>query len=235
MAQLKRDILPVALTQSPVNRTVLNTRLGSIITAFPDNNFPISAIHEFILSGPEDMSATTGFISGLLASLMPDTGVSIWISSKNAIFPPALRSFGIKPDKIIFIRLRKEKEILWAMEEALKCKGLTAVIAEVSDLHFTASRRLQLAVEKSQVTGFILHHDPKTLQTTACNTRWKIKSLPGQIKNKMPGVGHPCWHIELLKVRNGSPGNWQIEFVAGQFRQISQMAALTPELRKKTG
>lgn len=40
------------------------------------------------------------------------------------------------------------------MEEALKCGGLAAVVGEVQDISFTASRRLQLAVEQSGVTGF---------------------------------------------------------------------------------
>ena len=46
----------------------------------------------------------------------------------RTIFPPALKSFGIAPDKIIFIDLKKEKEILWAMEEALKCDGLQQLL-----------------------------------------------------------------------------------------------------------
>jgi protein ImuA len=42
---------------------------------------------------------------------------------KNS-FSPALKSFGVEPDKIIFITVTKEKDMLWVMEEALKCEGL---------------------------------------------------------------------------------------------------------------
>jgi protein ImuA len=51
----------------------------------------------------------------------------------------------------------------------------------------------------------------------------------------MPGVGFPRWNVELLKVRNGKPGSWQIEFAAGRFRHIPKIAAIHPQQQKKTG
>ena len=157
-------------------------------------------------------------------------GVAIWITSSQMIFPPALKAFGIEPDKIIFIHLKKEKEILWAMEEALKCGGLAAVIAETLELSFTASRRFQLAVEQSRVTGFIIRCNPKNL-ATACVTRWKITPLPSALENDLPGIGFPRWNVELLKVRNGTPGKWQLEW-AGRFRHAYKLAAINTEQRK---
>ena len=180
-------------------------------------------------------AATAGFVAGIVSALMRNSGALIWISSYRTIFPPALRSFGIAPDRIIFIDLKKEKEILWAMEEALKCGGLSAVIAEMQELNFTASRRLQLAVEQSSVTGFVLRRNPCSINTTACLTRWQITSLQTQLDNDMPGIGFPRWNVELLKVRNGTPGQWQVEFVAGRFRQISKITAIPFMGKRKAG
>ena len=45
---------------------------------------------------------------------------------------------------------------LWALEEALRSPGLTAVLAEVDRLTLTQSRRLQLAAEAKGVTAFLL-------------------------------------------------------------------------------
>jgi hypothetical protein len=36
----------------------------------------------------------------------------------------------------------------------------------------------------------------------------------------MPGVGFPGWNVELLKVRNGKPGSWQIEWAESRFQNI---------------
>lgn len=175
-------------------------------------------------------------MGGILASLMRSGGVSVWISAHRTIFPPALRSFGIAPDKMIFIDLQKDSDILWATEEALKCNGLAAVVGEIPELSFAASRRLQLAVEKSEVTGFIFRSNARSLNTTACITRWKVTSLPGILPVGMPGVGFPRWNVELLKVRNGKPGTWQIEYAAGAFRFMSPAIGLMQqEPQLKTG
>ena len=234
IAQLQKDILPLQGFKRTLNPTALNVVPRAIKNAFPNAEFPLGAVHEFFYAGTEDAAASRGFISGVLASLLRNGGASIWISSCRTIFPPALISFGITPDKIIFIDLQKEKEILWATEEALKCDGLAAVIGEMQELSFTSSRRLLLAVEESQVTGFILRHNPGSLNTTACVTRWKVTSLPSELAGDMPGVGFPRWNVELLKVRNGKPGSWQIEFAAGRFRHISKITAIALE-QKKTG
>lgn len=111
------------------------------------------------------------------------------------------------------------------MEEALKCEGLSAVIAEVREINLTASRRLQLAVEKSGVTGLVLRNDADRLSTTACVARWRITPIISQLEDGMPGVGFPRWHVELLKVRNGNPGKWDIEWSAGKFNLITRQTS----------
>jgi protein ImuA len=45
----------------------------------------------------------------------------------------------------------------------------------------------------------------------------------------MPGVGFPRWNVQLLKVRNGKPGAWQLEWEGGQFHHIP---VFTPSLSK---
>lgn len=235
ITRLQRDILPLQGFKISLNNAALDKAIGPVKNAFPDNHFALGVMHEFIANGKEAAAVTTGFVASVLAPLMQNGGTTIWIVAFKGIFPPALKAFGIAPDKIIFIELKKEKEILWVMEEALKCEGLSAVIAEIPNLSFNASRRLQLAVEKSKVTGFVLRINPRTINTTACVTRWQISSLQSQLPDGMPGVGFPRWKVGLLKVRNGKPGSWDIEFVAGQFRQVNTIAAIPLSLQQKTG
>src|SRR5689334_6538562 len=182
IAMLHREILPLQGFK-PLKGSGLDVGLGALRYSFPNQVFPLGAIHEFINQQKEDLAAAGGFISGILSSLMRNGAVSVWISAKRTIFPAALHAYGIAPDKIIFIDLNNEKQVLWAMEEALKCEGLAAVVGEIKDIDFTVSRRLQLAVEQSRVTGFILRNNPRTLNTTACVARWQITSLPSETEN----------------------------------------------------
>lgn len=235
IAQLKKEILPLQGFKTIAVNTELDVGLGPISLAFPNSVFPLGAIHEFCCNLREDAAATAGFVAGLLSALMQKDRAILWISSWRTLFPPALKFFGIIPGNVIFIDLQKEKDILWAMEEALKCDALAAVVGELQELSFTASRRLQLTVEQSRVSGFVLCHSPRKLNTTASLTRWKITSLPGELPSDMPGVGFPRWKVELLKVRNGKPGTWEIGWRNGSFRHPYQSPSIINEQHKKTG
>lgn len=236
IARLQRDILSLqGLKWLPADSR-LQFGLGPINDAFPNNCFPVAAVHEFLTTGTEDAAITGSFIACLTATLMRNGGVAVWINSFSAIFPPALKGFGIEPDRVIFISGLNQKDSLWVMEEALKCKGLAAVIGEIKDVDFIASRRLQLAVEQSCVTGFIIRHNPRTVTINACVSRWRITSLPGEPEDDLPGIGYPRWNVELLKIRNGKPGSWQISQVAGHFQfSDSPVTILTEQENRKIG
>ncbi|HEY4286516.1 MAG TPA: Error-prone repair protein ImuA [Puia sp.] len=234
--QLQKDILPLQGLKAPSAGSQTLIDLGPIDAAFPNGHFPTAAIHEFLTATTEQSAATSGFIAGLVGALMQGAGVAIWISTSRTIFPAALKTFGIQPDRIIFIDLKKAKDALWAMEEALKCNGLAAVIGEIRDLDFTASRRLQLAVEQSRVTGFILRHQPRQQNTIACIARWAITPQTSQLEDNMPGIGFPRWQVQLLKIRNGKPGTWQMEWSEGRFQPVFEtIPALIVEAKRKTG
>ncbi len=220
--KLQKDILqqegykPVSATRKSI------TGLEVVEKAFPNNVFPVGAVHEFLVFEPEQAAATCGFISGLLQFLMKQGEACIWISTARRVFPAALNFFSVEPHKIVFINVPRDKDVLWATEEALKCRGLAAVVAEVRELTFMQSRRLQLAVESSRVTGFILRSDQRRMCMTACITRWHITPRPSMTEEALPGVGFPRWQADLQKVRNGKPGNWTVEWAMGKFNVIEE-------------
>jgi protein ImuA len=216
IAELQTDILRLEGYKT-FKSTNVDVGLGPIKDAFPNGSFPTGAVHEFLTSRSEDAAATCGFISGLLSTLMGKNGSVLWISSSGSIFPPALKSFGVQPDRFIFIDVQKEKDVLWATNEALKCGALTAVVAEVRDVSFTESRRLQLSVEESQVTGLVFRRNSQKINTTAFVSRWKISSVASEPVDDLPGIGFPKWDVELLRIRNGKPGRWELQWKNNRF------------------
>jgi protein ImuA len=226
LRQLHEDILPLQGYRPPTPGAVVDFGLGPVAAAFPNGVFPTGAVHEFLSGSNEEAAATCGFIAGLSGALMRTGGIALWIGTRRLIFPPALKRYGVDPDKLIFVDLTREKDAVWAMEEALKCEGLAAVIGEIREIDFTASRKLQLAVEKSRVTGLLLRHQPRNMGVVAAVARWRISPQPSISVDGMPGVGLPRWQVQLLKVRNGLPGSWILEWANGRFRHAG--AACSP-------
>ncbi len=245
IAALQREILSLQGYRAEGDGAAVNVGLEAIMRSFPGAVFPTGAIHEFLTETAEQTAASGGFITGLLAALMQRGGACIWISSTGRLFPPALKAFGVEPDRFIFVNLQREKDVLWATEESLKCEGLAAVIADSAHMSFAQSRRLQLAVEQSKVTAFLLRTNARQLQPLASAARWKIAPLPSRLEGGMPGVGFPCWQVELLKVRNGYAGMWTVEWQADQFVVLpdrpvvavpeGQVAAVAADRKREAG
>jgi protein ImuA len=233
ISKLQQEILQQEGYRSPPAGAHSLFGLGPIETAFPNNIFPVGTVHEVVCRSSEQVAAAGGFITGLLSVLMQDGGACLWVGLSQTLFAPALKAFGIEPDRVIFFNLLRDEDVLWVMEEALKCTGLAAVIGEVSELSFKQSRRLQLAVEQSRVTGFILRNASKKLGSTACAARWQVGPLPSVPEEGLPGMGLPRWHVELLKVRNGRPGKWVIEWGDGKFVAVTE--PMTIEGRQQYG
>ena len=219
ITQLKKELLALQGFR-PLVHAQHKIDLGPINHSFPDSQFPLGVNHEFIYNDDESLTASSGFIAGILSTLLKKGGATVWISSSHTIFAPALVSFGINPAQIIFIRLRNRNQILWTIEEALKCEGLTTVVGEINSLDLTQSRRLQLATEQTGVTGFLLRTQPQILNTTASTCRWQIQPLQSETEDGLPGVGFPRLKVELLKVRNGRTGKWELEWNNGRFNEV---------------
>ena len=84
IVQLQKSLLPLQGFKTSAANDHTTIGLGIINNAFPNNTFPLGAVHEFIDTCYEDATATTGFISGILCTLMKKGGVSLWINSSRA-------------------------------------------------------------------------------------------------------------------------------------------------------
>lgn len=76
--------------------------------------------------------------------------------------------------------------MLASMEEALSFGGLGAVVAELVRLPMTASRRLQLAAEKTGTMGLVVRCWRRQTeasdfgQPSAATTRWRVSVVPSE-------------------------------------------------------
>lgn len=233
--QLKKKLLTMEGFSTGPDSQQPDFGLGQVNASFPGGVFPLGAVHEFVSPTEACSAAANGFISGLLSALLKKEGICMWVSAGRKLFPPALKFFGVEPHRVIFIDVRREKDALWVMEQALKCNALAAVVGELQNISFAESRRLQLAVAESRVTGFLHRHNLHTANPLASVSRWQISPIASQLPDGLPGVGFPRWEVELEKIRNGRPGIWQIEWRNGTFIHLpaQKQAVAEPESLKK--
>jgi len=182
-----------------------------------------AALHELRAAESRNAAALTGFAAAILARLAAhDSRPVIWIVEKAAGgengFPygNGLSTFGLDPQRLVVVRVSRPRDVLWACEEALRCAGLTAVVAELSGnprlLDLTASRRLALRAAESGVTGLLLRASA-SVEPGAATTRWLVAPLPSSVDPDYPeGIGRPAWRLTLERNRGGATGIFDLEW-----------------------
>lgn len=168
----------------------------------------VNALHEFAASGPgwaEDAPALL-FMAGIAART---TGPILWIVRRRDLFAPGLYQAGLAPERLIHAEARDDAELLAMMEDALRHRGLGAVIGEVKRAGLAATRRLQLAAEGGATLALLLRRhakladDPLAPPSSAL-TRWRIAPAPSA-PLPVEGIGTARWRVALIRQRGGEP------------------------------
>ena len=187
---------------------VLGLGMAPVDAALAGGGLPLGCLHEVL--GAADDGAATGFVALLLARLAARAGRSVlWLTRDADLHAPGLAGYGLTPDRLVLARGRRPADLLWALEEAARSDAVAAVVGEVESADLTASRRLQLAAEAGGVTTFLLRRHGAEMTSSAV-TRWRVTSLGGPPVAGEPGLGLPCWQLDLLRCRGGRPDRWPV-------------------------
>lgn len=118
-------------------------------------------------------------------------------------YGPGLVSFGFNPDALVLVRPANMAELLWAAEEALACKAVAAVVADIAEHHkildFTASRRLNLRASSTGCSIYLLRYGTRR-EASAAQLRWRLTPTRSARKRFDPlAPGAPRWRAQLEK------------------------------------
>jgi protein ImuA len=186
------------------------TGVAEIDGALPWGGLP-SGSHE--VAAAHGDAARAGFVISLIGRR---TGPILWCRSRRTAleagdpYGPGIAGLGLSPGRLILVEATKPAELLWAVEEGARTKGLAAVVVDGVAPDLTASRRLQLAAEAADGLVFLLAAGRQRAASTAL-TRWFVASAPS--RPDADGPGRPCWKIELWRCRGGGrPQDWMVEW-----------------------
>ena len=183
-------------------------------------------LHEIRSDTTRDSFAATGFAIAILARLArADNRPFLLVIEANALreaghpYGPGLDRFGLNSQQLVIVRTRRPSESLWVFEEALRCRGLAAVLTEIRghprQLDLTASRRLALRARESGVMGLLVRQASAAAPGAAA-TRWHASPRPAStIDDFASGIGQPVWRLVLERNRNGPIGTFDLEWNHG--------------------
>ena len=101
------------------------------------------------------------------------------LAESGAPYGPGLDACGLSPERLLTVSAARRSDLLWAMEEALRCRAVHAAIGELRDgeIDSVALRRLSLAAADSGALALLLRARPTREASTAA-TRWIVGAAP---------------------------------------------------------
>jgi len=229
---------------------VLPFGVAAIDQVLPGGGFARGALHEIMGmgGGEEDGALAAAFAATILGRLAASPtspsheGMVLWCLPRPDLYGPGLAAHGLDPERVVLVRTSRDAEILWAIEEGLRSPGIAAVVGEVGTLPAVASRRLQLAAERSGATAFLLRRWREGGQAAreralpnAATTRWHIASAPSEpdeLARRTGGLGRTRFNLSLRKNQRGPTGRWIIEWDHHErtFQQAVSVVVAAPAL-----
>lgn len=170
----------------------------------------VHTLSEAFPNAATDAAAVGFVIARLPRTIAPILWVQDRLSRKEAGRPYLA---GIGADRhLIMVDLSRAADVLWAMEDGLRCKALGGVIGEVwgdpAALDFTATKRLAMRSEAADVPCWLIRRAASP-DLSAARERWRIASLPATPHpHDIQAPGLPRWSLDLFRSRRSKPGQW---------------------------
>lgn len=176
-------------------------------------NHPAPLTHTLSEVFPETAvdAAAVGFV---LARLPRNTAPLLWVQdrlSRRETGRPCLAGIGTARP-VIMVSLSRAVDVLWALEDGLRCHGLGAVVGEIwgdpPALDFTATKRLAMRAEAADLPCWLIRRAASP-DLSAARDRWRVASLPSAPHpHDALAPGAPRWALDLFRSRRVKPGQW---------------------------
>ena len=169
---------------------------------------PNGLLHEVFADEQRQSAAALGFTFGLARQLLTTQRQAVLYlqlmgESQELGLPygAGLTQFGIDPARLVIGRIDNMTELLWAMEEAIACRAVAGVIADLAShpkaLDFTVSRRLSLRAAAAGTSAFLVRYGRRSM-------RWRISpAMSGEVPFDPRAPGIPRFQVEIEKGRLG--------------------------------
>jgi hypothetical protein len=164
------------------------------------------------------------FTSAMQIMAQSSAGPGYWavVDPARELYIPALSGWGIDPSRALLLRPQTRAEACWAIEECLRCPGVSATWAWVDErIPARIHRRWQLAAEAGGGVGLFFRPIAARREPVWAELRLLVTPVVGTQEETRR------LNIEVLYRRGGLGGiaqAWEIDHAAGLVRLVPEVA-----------
>jgi hypothetical protein len=199
------------------DRELFSTGCEAIDQCFPGTGLPMDAVSEWVADS--DACGASALSLAVVAARMRhahqdidignpndkrlgDAGQLVVVAGDNHFHPPAAISVGIDPSQLIWVRPTTTADTVWAIDQALRCTGVSVVWAPIGSwLDGRDARRFQLAAQAGQTTGCFVRPRSVRGRPTFAPVRFHV-ALSDQTHEAESSM--PTWTLTLDRCHGGN-------------------------------
>ena len=116
-----------------------------------------------------------------------------WLAPPHLPYAPGLAAAGLDPRRMRIVRPRAGRDVLWAMEQALRSQACAAALGWVDRVQDSALRRLKLAAEDGDSLGLLFRPPARAMEHSPAALRLALEPRGAALD------------VRILKSRGGAP------------------------------
>jgi hypothetical protein len=181
----------------------LSTGLPALDAAL-GGGVPAGALAEIVSAG-EGLGAVSMALRIAVSAAGAERPIFL-VDPRGEFYPPAAVRLGVSLERLIVVRPRGAAEAAWAMEQALRCRSVGAVVGWFGLSDASAVRRLQLAAEAGGHVGVLVHDGSHGAAARFASIRVRIetpKQKSRKIEKSKPRRGRD-------RRRNDASNGWRV-------------------------
>jgi hypothetical protein len=180
----------------PSDGEAVTTRSPAIDRLLPGRGWQRGTLVEWLI--PWHGSGALGLTLALGRELAAAGGLIVVSDPLREFYPPAAAAFGYAPAQFVVLHPADAAEELWALDQALRCRGVACVWAHLARLGDHDFRRLQLAAETGGTVGFLSRPPQVRGQPSWSDVQLRIQPVATG--------GNRRFQVQVVRVRGGVAG-----------------------------
>ncbi len=222
LRNLRQQVGCVSIVSS-AGRETRSSGCAAIDDLLPWGGLRVDALTEWVAASN---SSSAGILSLIAAAfqLRDSSSALVVVDTGQPFYPPAAVALGISPAQIVLVRPKRPTDVVWSIDQALRCTSVGAVWAEVGSwLDDRDARRFQLAAEMGKTAGLFVRPASVRGRPSFADVRFHVDpcstaSLP--IADQV-GLSSRVVQLTLDRCRGGTSGKQVLIEVNDQTELIS--------------
>jgi len=198
VAQLRRNISTIHRSYRPRQGQKFPIDIPEVMDLFPGGQLPYGSIMEWFTethgTEAESLSLRIGWSACLRNRFL------VIVDPCFEIYPPGLSQLGIDLNRVVFVHPATKSDMLWTIDQALRCSAVGAVWSYLESLDPINHRRYQLASECGGTVGIFV----RPLRARKESSWAEFRLLVQPVAFPAGEIGSQCRRIQVTLLR--APG-----------------------------